>query len=96
MEDPTIEEDSNMLTTIAYDATLTLSDISIVERVQQILEDVVVSKRLIKEATDGVSEECGIREAVALIISQRDNAYNEAEHYKKEMFKYKYALEELT
>jgi uncharacterized coiled-coil DUF342 family protein len=43
----------------------------------------------IHEATDGVLEGCGIHEAVAVLISQRDNARDAAEQYRGDSLKLK-------
>lgn len=38
--------------------------------------------RMIQEVTDGALDDAGLIEAVAILISQRDNARNEAEYWR--------------
>jgi hypothetical protein len=46
-------------------------------------------RKAILEATECFTGESGLFEMVSILISQRDNAYNEADHYKKQVDKYK-------
>lgn len=47
-------------------------------------EEYTKALELIKKETDGALDEADLFEAVCVLISQRDNARNEADHFKKE------------
>lgn len=46
-------------------------------------------KKKILEETDCFDENTDLFQMVCILISQRDNAYNDADHYKKQVDKYK-------
>ena len=48
-------------------------------------EEIAKALESIKAATDGATEGCGLTEAIAVLVSQRDNAHLHAETYKKKV-----------
>lgn len=52
--------------------------------------------RMIREATDGARDDAGLVEAVAVLISQRDNARKEAEEYSAEVLELREMVRDLS
>ena len=58
-------------------------------KTEQIIEEYHKCKQKIIEETECFNDTAGLFEMVCILISQRDNAYNEADFYKKQFDKYK-------
>lgn len=58
------------------------------DKSSQMLEEYYKCKKKILEETECFDSETSLFQMVCILISQRDNAYNEADYYKKQFKKY--------